>query len=82
MSSIELQVKNKTANGSVHLQVKSSGDDLGLLYLTSDQYSDLVKIIRVGCFSKEVDLCIEDPYNDAQEEEDDNDSLPTFFAID
>lgn len=80
MSSIELQVKNKTSNGSVHLQVKSSGDELGLLYLTSEQYSEFVKIIRIGCFNKEVDLSIEDPYN--SEEDDDNSSLSTFFAID
>lgn len=81
MSSLELEVKGKTSAGAVHLQVKSSGDELGLLYLTNDQYLNLLKILRVGCFNKEVDFSVKDPYNSEEDVEEDN-NLHTFFSID
>jgi hypothetical protein len=80
MSSIELQVKNRTPSGAIHLQLKSLGDELGLLYLTTEQYNEFVKILRAGCFNKEVDLLIDDPYNGEEDEE--GKQLSSFFAID
>jgi len=71
MNSLELTVSNKTAKGAVHLNIKSSGDDLGILYLTENQYNDFISILRSGCFTKEVDFEVNDPYN-SEDEEDDN----------
>jgi hypothetical protein len=79
MESLELTVVNKTDKGVVHAQLKNAGDDLGVLYLTEKQYNSLIGIIRTGCFNKEVDFVVEDPYN--MEEEEDN-SLHSFFSID
>jgi hypothetical protein len=78
MDSLEIVVSNKTQTGVVHAQLKSSGDDLGVLYLTEAQYNVLVNIIRTGCFNKEVDFSVEDPYNSEDEEDD----LQNFFTID
>jgi len=84
MTSLEIEVKDKTKSGAVHLQVKSSGDDLGILYLSEDQYNEFVKILRAGCFNKEVDLSVVDPYNieEEYEDEDGKDNLHSFFSID
>ena len=76
MTSLELTVTNKTAKGAVHLDIKSSGDDLGILYLTNEQYTDIISILRSGCFNKEVDFKIVDPYN--SDEEEDSDPLYTI----
>lgn len=81
MNSLELEVKSRTQSGAVHLQIKSSGDELGLLYLTDQQYIELLKILRVGCFNKEVDFSVNDPYNVEEDSEEEND-LHTFFSID
>lgn len=78
MDSLEIVVSNKTPNGVVHAQLKSSGDDLGVLYLTEQQYNTLTNILRTGCFNKEVDFIVEDPYNSDEEEDD----LHKFFSID
>lgn len=80
MNSLELFVRNKTASGAVHLEVKSSGDELGILYLTLDQYEKFLQIIRTGCFNKDVDFRVEDPYN--SEEEGEDDTYNNFFTID
>lgn len=75
MTSLELLVKSKTSTGAVHLEIKSSGDDLGILYLSTDQYNSIVQILRTGCFNKEVDFHLDDPYNS----EEDEDSLDISF---
>lgn len=79
MDSLELTVVNRADNGAVHAQIKSSGDDLGLLYLTENQYNCLVNILRTGCFNKDVDFSIDNPYNSEEDEEDSN---TNFFTID
>jgi hypothetical protein len=81
MSSLELLVKSKTQSGAVHLEIKSSGDDLGILYLSADQFNTMVQILRTGCFNKEVDFVIDDPYN-SEEDEDNLEPLHSFFPID
>lgn len=81
MSSIELDVTNKTSSGAIHLQIRGAGDDLGVLYLSEDQYFELVKILRAGCFAKDVDFSINDPYN-REDEDDNNNDIHTFFSID
>lgn len=78
MDSIELTVVNKTDSGAIHAHIKSSGDDLGLLYLTEKQYFSLVNVLRTGCFNKDVDFLVNDPYNDDEEE----DETQNFFTID
>jgi hypothetical protein len=78
MNSLELFVKNKTKSGAVHLELKSSGDELGILYLSEEEYEKIISILRVGCFNKEVDFLINDPYNSDEETEEDSDS---FFSI-
>jgi hypothetical protein len=80
MSSLELQIVNRTNNGAVHLQVKSANDEFGVLYLSKEQYETLIQIIRVGCFNKEVDLTVNDPYN--VDEGDDEDNSHIFYSID
>jgi hypothetical protein len=80
MESLELTVVNKTEKGVVHAHLKNSGDDLGVLYLTEKQYNSLISIIRTGCFNKEVDFIVEDPYNSEDEEEDI--TSQNFFTID
>lgn len=79
MNSLELFIKNKTNNGSVHLEIKSSGDELGMLYLSEEQFNTLVNILRTGCFNKEVDFTVNDPYN---REEDEGERPFDFFSID
>lgn len=81
MINLDLQILDRTQNGTVHLQLKSSNDDLGVLYLSKEQYEVLVQIIRVGCFNKDVDLSVNDPYNRDEEEEGDNNSH-IFYSID
>ena len=81
MNSLELLVKNRTDKGSVHLELKSSGDELGILYLTQDQYNDLVCVLRTGCFNKEVDFHLDDPYNAEDDEVEENNPY-NFFSID
>lgn len=78
MDSLEIVVSNKTQGGVVHAQLKSSGDDLGVLYLTETQYNTLTNILRTGCFNKEVDFTVDDPYNSDDEEDD----ITNFFTID
>ena len=78
MNNLSLSVKQKTSNGSVHLEIKSSENELGVLYLSEEEYLKLVQILRVGCFNKEVDFSVDDPYN--VEEEDDQSHI--FFSID
>lgn len=78
MQSLEIIVSGKTQSGVVHAQLKSSGDDLGVLYLTENQYNTLANILRTGCFNKEVDFAVVDPYNSDEEEDD----LQNFFTID
>lgn len=77
MDSLEIVVSNKTQSGVVHAQLKSSGDDLGVLYLTETQYNTLANILRTGCFNKEVDFSVSDPYNS-----DDEEDITNFFTID
>lgn len=77
MDSLQINVVNKTQKGVVHAQVTSSGDDLGLLYLTEDQYITLTSLLRTGCFNKEVDFTVVDPYNT-----DDEEDLHPLFTID
>ena len=78
MDNLEIVISNKTSTGVVHANLKSSGDDLGVLYLTEKQYNTLANILRTGCFNKEVDFSIDDPYNSDEEEDD----LHRFFSID
>lgn len=79
MNSLSLLVKQKTSNGSVHLEVNSSGNELGVLYLSEEEYLKLVQVLRVGCFNKDVDFSVNDPYN-IEEENEDNSHI--FFSID
>lgn len=80
MNSLELLVKSKTSSGAVHLELKSSGDDLGILYLSEEQYNSIIHILRSGCFNKDVDFNIEDPYNNEEEETETSQNI--FFSID
>jgi hypothetical protein len=75
MNSLQVQVLKKTDSGAVHVQLKEGEDDLGVLYLTADQYHTILGTLRVGCFNKDVDFSVTDPYN---EEEDEN----IFLSID
>lgn len=78
MNNLSLLVKQKTSNGSVHLEIKSSDNELGVLYLSEEEYLKLVQIMRVGCFNKEVDFSVNDPYNVEEDEEQSH----IFFSID
>lgn len=79
MNNLSLSVKQKTSNGSVHLEIKSSENELGVLYLSEEEYLKLIQIMRVGCFNKEVDFSVNDPYN---VEEEDEEQSHIFFSID
>jgi hypothetical protein len=63
MNGIELIVTNKTPRGGVHVQVKTDKDDIGILYLTKDQFIGLSNVLQVGCFNKDIDFQVVDPYN-------------------
>jgi len=78
MNNLSLLVKQKTSNGSVHLEIKSSENELGVLYLSEEEYLKLIQIMRVGCFNKEVDFSVNDPYNSEEDEEQSH----IFFSID
>jgi hypothetical protein len=62
MNNIRLEVSERTKNNCVHLRVYADKDDLGFLYLDQNQYSKILGIFRAGCFSKEIELNITDPY--------------------
>lgn len=68
MNNIVLEVISKTKNNVVHLKVKGDGDDLGMLYLSDHQFNFIVTLLRAGCFSKDVDLTVMDPYNEDDSE--------------
>lgn len=78
MNNLSLSVKQKTSNGSVHLEIKSSDNELGVLYLSEEEYLKFIQIMRVGCFNKEVDFSVNDPYNIEEDEEQSH----VFFSID
>jgi hypothetical protein len=80
MNSIQLEVINKTKSNSVHLKLIGDKEDLGILYLTESQLSDILQIFRAGCFNKDIDISINDPYND--DEEDSYTNKQNFFSID
>lgn len=77
MDSLEVTVVNKTQSGVVHAQLKNSNDDLGMLYLSEKQFNAFVTILRTGCFNKDVDFIVNDPYNSEDEED-----ITNFFTID
>lgn len=64
MNSIELNVTSRTSRGGVHVQVKADRDDIGVLYLTKEQYINLSNLLQVGCFNKDIDFIVTDPYNE------------------
>jgi hypothetical protein len=66
MNSIELNVTNRTSKGGVHVQVKADNDDIGILYLTKEQYVNISNLLQVGCFNKDIDFSVNDPYNDEE----------------
>lgn len=68
MNNLELVITNKTKSGSVHLQLKCDKDDIGVLYLTNEQYTDFVNILRIGCFNKNIELSVSDPFGEEEEE--------------
>jgi hypothetical protein len=80
MNNLSLSVKQRTPNGSVHLEVKSSNNELGILYLSEEEYLKLVQILRVGCFNKEVDFSVDDRYTNADEVDEEQSHI--FFSID
>jgi hypothetical protein len=80
MNSLDLKVVNKTKTGAVHLEVNSSGENLGVLYLSEEQFTDIVGVLRVGCFNKDIDFQLNDPYN--IEEEVIEDDLHIIFSLD
>jgi len=63
MNSIELTVTNRTPRGGVHVQLKADKDDIGVLYLSKDQYINFSNLLQVGCFNKDIDFQVVDPYN-------------------
>jgi hypothetical protein len=63
MNSIDIIVTSKTSRGGVHAQLKVDRDDIGVLYLSKDQYVDFCNLLQVGCFNKDIDFQVEDPYN-------------------
>jgi len=64
MNNIQFEVTNKTKNNCVHLKVLSGKEDIGYLYLNSEQYTAMLQIFRAGCFNKDIDFVVNDPYND------------------
>jgi hypothetical protein len=80
MNSLDLKVVNKTKTGAVHLEVNSSGENLGVLYLSEEQFTNIVSVLRVGCFNKDIDFQLKDPYN--VEEETGEDDLHIIFSLD
>lgn len=68
MNNIQFEVTNKTKNNCVHLRVVGDKEDLGCLYLNSSQYSELLQIFRSGCFNKDIDFSVVDPYNEDDED--------------
>jgi uncharacterized protein YlbG (UPF0298 family) len=77
METLELVATEKTKLGNVHMHVKTNKEDLGVLYLNQEQFEAFSNILKSGCFNKNVDLTITDPFYDNEE---DNSSL--FFQID
>lgn len=63
MSELELIVTGKTLHGGVHVQVNIDKDDSGVLYLTREQFINLSSLLQTGCFNKDVDFKLVDPYN-------------------
>ena len=66
MNNVELTVTSKTSRGGVHAQLKADKDDIGVLYLTKDQYINFCNLLQVGCFNKDIDFQVIDPYNNEE----------------
>jgi hypothetical protein len=63
MNEVELTITGKTSRGCIHVQVSIDRDNCGILYLTQEQYQDLSALLQVGCFNKEIDFKVVDPYD-------------------
>jgi hypothetical protein len=71
MNSLELEIAKFTGNGGVHVNVNSERENLGILYLTEEQFNLIKKIFTTGCFSSSIDFEIKNPFTvDDYEEED------------
>jgi hypothetical protein len=66
MNNLQFEVTSKTKNNCVHLRVLDGKEDIGLLYLNSRQYSAMLQIIRTGCFNRDIDFSVIDPYVDSE----------------
>lgn len=69
MNTIHLTKKHVTASGSVHAQIKINDNDVGLLYLTSQEIDVLTDVLRKGLI--ESDTVLEtDLYDEEYSDED------------
>ena len=66
MNNLQFEVTSKTKNNCVHLRVLDGKEDIGLLYLNSHQYSAMLQIIRTGCFNRDIDFSVIDPYVESE----------------
>jgi hypothetical protein len=71
MNSIQVLVTDKTKNKCVHVRLIDKKDELGILYLSAEQYDTLLRVLRKGCFNESVDFILTDPF--LEEESDDSD---------
>ncbi len=71
MNSLELEIDKFTSNGGVHVKVNSDRENLGILYLTEEQFNSIKRIITSGCFTNNIDFEIKNPFDVDEELEDD-----------
>ena len=45
---IELKITNKTSSNSYHIQLLINGDDCGCLYLSSEEFELVDRVLRYG----------------------------------
>ena len=76
MNSLELEVLKFTGNGNVHVKVNSDNDDLGVLYLTANQFKQIKTLLIAGCHNQSIDFSIKNIFDDSEYLDDD------FYNVD
>ena len=78
MNSLELEVLKFTGNGNVHVKVNSDNDDLGILYLTANQFKEIKSLLTSGCHNQSVDFSVKNIFDDSEYLDDDFYNLDTY----
>lgn len=63
MNSLELEVVSRTNNNGAHVKLNDGNENLGVLYLDKRQLESIIGILTTGCFNKDIDFLIKNPFD-------------------